>query len=705
MQTLPPEPTARALARGAAAVWSLGAVALLAAGAAQLAAVRGAPAPGAGEVVDLAAHTGGLWSRGVPAPVWFLPFYAALAVLSWIGGSPGLRGARARGTVVGVAALLAGWASAWPAAGAGSASPELHLGVVLSALTAAALALRAGARPLPAEGLDLFAAGGVGVFVMATSFQLSVIGVDRVLRVPVAPVDEGQLQLPLQALPGESFDAPAAVRDVPVDRFDPRWGAPAGGVDVVAFLDAPSDAGRAVSHQLAALRQRYGDRARFIWKQYPLDTACNSRIARTVHPGSCLQAKAVLCAQDQGRFWEMEARVAGAPDGLSEEQALAAAADLGLRVDRFKGCLMGPGIQEQLTEDVSHAGYLGITTTPQVFVAGREVPKPEVEGRIEAVLRAVLDGDPSPRLMEVRWRPDVPAPPAGLMQMLPVGSAWMDPVEASVSADGAAVAWAGAEPARASWSEASAACASAGKRLCRAEEWWAACAGPAGAPWPTGPRPAPGVCRADPGELGPTGTRGACRSAGGPLDLVGNVAEWVGDSPDSAALAGGAAGDGDRARCDALRRPIGMEYVDLRVGFRCCSDVPVQAAGAPAPQPPAAGRPGDTLPSALWPGPGGPGLLVVSAAGCDLCGAWAREIPDLLPADVALLVVHLGEGPAPPGARLDPAAASSAHLGLVELPLSLWVGPDGVILDRVDGFQRTRLTQILAGGPSAPPGP
>ncbi len=128
--------------------------------------------------------------------------------------------------------------------------------------------------------------------------------------------------------------------------------------------------------------------------------------------------------------------------------------------------------------------------------------------------------------------------------------------------------------------EAAAACAAAGKRLCRAREWHAACQGSRRTRYPYGPDFVPGRCNVgkphlltkvfgagvtltfeahynnprlnrEPGFLAPTGEYPGCVNDRGLHDMVGNLHEWVADPVTS-----------------RLRREVPLEYGDHELGPR-----------------------------------------------------------------------------------------------------------------------------------------
>ncbi len=152
--------------------------------------------------------------------------------------------------------------------------------------------------------------------------------------------------------------------------------------------------------------------------------------------------------------------------------------------------------------------------------------------------------------------------------------------------------WAGV-----TFEEAEAACRAVGKRLCTAQEWMAACAGPSGNAYPYGNDYDPDACNGEdldgvPGgqdddvllPTGDPGLLGSCVSEEGIHDLSGNLREWTDDQrgdtgePDHEPIyvvrGGGYTTVGPALQCSFdLSLEVGGVVLPT-VGFRCCSDAP-----------------------------------------------------------------------------------------------------------------------------------
>jgi protein-disulfide isomerase len=110
------------------------------------------------------------------------------------------------------------------------------------------------------------------------------------------------------------------------------------------------------------VQQTYGDQVRIVYRQFPLNA---------IHPNAQLSAEASLCADAQGKFWEMhdaifEARGKAGADGLKKM-----ASDLGMDSDVFGACLDSGEFRGQVAADVEAGRQAGVTGTPALFINGR----------------------------------------------------------------------------------------------------------------------------------------------------------------------------------------------------------------------------------------------------------------------------------------------------------------------------------------------
>jgi protein-disulfide isomerase len=108
-------------------------------------------------------------------------------------------------------------------------------------------------------------------------------------------------------------------------------------------------------------------------------------------------AEAALCAGDQGAFWDYHDRLmqtlsTGQPAASSVESLKQAAADLGLNTASFESCLDGGKYTQQVNEEASEAGKLGVTGTPTFFVNGTMIVGAQPFEAFQTAIESALGG-------------------------------------------------------------------------------------------------------------------------------------------------------------------------------------------------------------------------------------------------------------------------------------------------------------------------
>jgi len=118
-----------------------------------------------------------------------------------------------------------------------------------------------------------------------------------------------------------------------------------------------------------------------IKKQY-IDTGKVRYISRNLalqfHQDAAKAAQAALCAADQGKYWEMRDELFKHNTALKPADLATYAGTVGLDMNKFNACLNSDAHVQQIEQDGTDAGGVGITGTPS-FVIG-ESAKDVLEG-------------------------------------------------------------------------------------------------------------------------------------------------------------------------------------------------------------------------------------------------------------------------------------------------------------------------------------
>jgi protein-disulfide isomerase len=98
---------------------------------------------------------------------------------------------------------------------------------------------------------------------------------------------------------------------------------------------------------------------RYVTREFPLES---------IHPQAFKAAEAALCAGDQGKYWEMHARLFANQRALGADQLGAHAQAVGLDEAKFSQCLSGGTKAAKVRRDLADGAKAGVTGTPAFFL-------------------------------------------------------------------------------------------------------------------------------------------------------------------------------------------------------------------------------------------------------------------------------------------------------------------------------------------------
>ncbi len=191
--------------------------------------------------------------------------------------------------------------------------------------------------------------------------------------------------------PAPPVDEESRVYTVRDDRRAPSFGPSDARVVIQHFADYQCPFSSRVGPTIERIRRRYGDRVRFVWRDYPLP----------FHPAAMLAAEAAREAYAQRGnpgFWRFHDHLFEHPQHIEREDLERYAREQGLDVDRFRAALDHHIHKPRVEEDMAVADATGASIgTPAFFIGGRFVAGAlafeEFERRIEAALRFARDAE------------------------------------------------------------------------------------------------------------------------------------------------------------------------------------------------------------------------------------------------------------------------------------------------------------------------
>lgn len=145
----------------------------------------------------------------------------------------------------------------------------------------------------------------------------------------------------------------------PVSERDHVLGPDDAKVTLVEYGDLECAHCRQVQPIIRQLRQRLGNRIRYVYRHFPLST---------LHPNAKLAAEAAEAAGAQGKYWEMHDLLFEHQGEIDQEHLVEYARELDLDIERFLQELIDGVYEERVRQDFLSGVKSGVNGTPTFFI-------------------------------------------------------------------------------------------------------------------------------------------------------------------------------------------------------------------------------------------------------------------------------------------------------------------------------------------------
>jgi formate-nitrite transporter family protein len=147
----------------------------------------------------------------------------------------------------------------------------------------------------------------------------------------------------------------------PVSNTDHRVGPDDAPITLVEYGDYECPHCGSAHRIVLAVRQRMGQRLRFVFRHFPL---------AEIHPHAMHAAEAAEAAADQGKFWEMHDALFENQEALKDSDLIRYAQALGLDAERVERELVSGAHEQRVREQFRSGVRSGANGTPTFFING-----------------------------------------------------------------------------------------------------------------------------------------------------------------------------------------------------------------------------------------------------------------------------------------------------------------------------------------------
>ena len=160
----------------------------------------------------------------------------------------------------------------------------------------------------------------------------------------------------------------------------PAFGPAGAKVTIVEFSDFECPFCSRAAEAAHAIKEKYSDKVRFVFRQFPLP----------FHPNAHVAAEASLAANAQGKFWEFHDKMFANQKALDRASLEGYAKEIGLNMTTFKQALDQKTYAAQVDAELKLGEEVAVDGTPTMFLNGARVANPTDVAAISAQIDQAL---------------------------------------------------------------------------------------------------------------------------------------------------------------------------------------------------------------------------------------------------------------------------------------------------------------------------
>lgn len=153
----------------------------------------------------------------------------------------------------------------------------------------------------------------------------------------------------------------------------PLWGNKNAPVTIVEYSDFRCPVCRKSAFAIKPFLAEFKDSVQYYFINFPLDSSCNHYMQHQMHPGACLGAKAAICADKQGKFWEFHDEIFRTTGKINLNLINSISDSIKLNEPELIKCINSVSTERKLKQDIEASRSIFITHTPTIIVNGRRL--------------------------------------------------------------------------------------------------------------------------------------------------------------------------------------------------------------------------------------------------------------------------------------------------------------------------------------------